>query len=644
MVRFLSFSICHLPIGFSLFLARGMGSLFYYLLSRKAKLAYLNLKLAFGDKISLEKRKIMVKEVFRNLAMNLVEFLYFPRINEKYVKKYIKISGEEKIKQVLKRGRGLIFLTAHLGNWEFLSLVAQVKGYPLVVLAREQKPKRLNSLLNQYRTRLGARLVIRGSWMREILGSLRENRIVGILGDQKSGKGGVLVGLFSRLAWSPKGVFDLASHTQAGVLPVFIIREKGPYHRIEIGEEMFLTESSQEFLKNFHLLLEEYVRKYPSQWLWFHRRWKASPNKNILILSDGKAGHLNQAKAVARVIEKIVEDKFATSYRLQAKSPIVETKIVEVKFRNRFTKGLMNLFGLLCVKNCTACLRCLKLCLPNDTFNEIIHFFADIVVSCGASLSAINLILAKENQAKSIVVMKPGLIPVRRFDLAIIPVHDRPKPFRNIVVTQTALNLIDERAMREGMERLQATSDRLQAEKIKIGVLLGGESKNYSFTKEMACTVIEELLRVAKDLNAELLVTTSRRTTPGVEKVVKEKLLGNLHCPLLLIANEQNIEGAVPGILGLSDIVVVSAESISMVSEALTSAKPVVVFEVGRKGRIQDTKHKRFLDNLKHKGYISLVKAENIAEEIEIILRNRSLKIFSGERDSLYGMIKNLVS
>jgi KDO2-lipid IV(A) lauroyltransferase len=643
-VRILSFVICRFPIEYSLFWARIYGTIFYYLLPKRAKICSLNLKLALGETISFVERKKTTQEVFKNLAMNFAELLYFPRIDNDYIKKYIKIIGEKKINPILNRKKGLIFFTAHFGNWELSSLAGQAHGYPMVVLAREQKFPRLNSLLNSYRQRLGSRVISRGSLMRELLSSLRSNEVVGILGDQKAGSTGILVEFFGRLAWTPTGAVTLARHTGAGILPVFMIRERAPYHRIEIQDELSINNDDNQPLEKFARLLEGYIRKYPSQWLWFHRRWKASPNKNILILSDGKAGHLSQVRTVAGIVKNLIKEMVSgkrlavsgerlavSGERLAVSGELVKVKEIEVKFRNNFTKRLINLFGLFCAKKCTGCLRCIRLSLKKDTFNEVSHFFADMVISCGSSLACLNLILAKENQAKSIIVMKPGLIPVKKFDLAIIPAHDRVKPRKNVVITEAALNLIDEQAMREGINKLQATgypglpikntarAGKLQAGKTKIGVLIGGESKNYTLTKGIVNTVIDELLTVAKDLDAQLLVTTSRRTSLEVDSLIKKRLLGNPLCHFLIIANEKNIGGAVAGILGLSDIVVVSRESISMISEALSSTKPVVVFEIERRGGINDTKHKRFLDNLVSQNYLSLVKPQELSKRIKRI-------------------------
>ncbi len=614
-VRILSFFICLLPIEFSLFMARIWGTILYYLLPKRVRTCYLNLKLAFDDRFSSRERKKITCGVFKNLAMNFTELLYFPKIDLEYIQRHVKIIGREKVDEVLERKKGLVFLTAHFGNWEFSSLVGEFMGCSMVVLAREQKFKRLNALLNTYRQRMGSKVVSRGRMMRDLLSSLRDNASIGILGDQKAGTTGILVDFFSRPAFTPTGAFTLSLHTGAGILPVFMVREKGSFHRLEIKDELIIDKDDQySTLKKFNRILEGYIEEYPSLWLWLHRRWKGSPSKNILILSDGKSGHVNQAKAVAKIIGRIMEER-AKGFKGKAEGELIKVKEVEVKFKNKFTKRLMNVFGLCSGICCNGCLGCLKLCLNNKNFKELSSFYADIVISCGSSLAPLNIMLARENRARNIVVMKPGLISPAKFDLEIIPEHDRPVRKKNIVVTKAALNLIDADSMREGAVNLQSRIRSLEQKKTRIGVLIGGESKNYTLTCEVTAVVIDELIKAASGLGGELLVTTSRRTSPAVDTLIKEKLLRHNLCPVLVIANEKNIEGTVAGILGLSDIVVVSGESISMISEALSSNKSVIVFEIGKKSA-RNTRHRHFLSSLKEKKYASLIKPEDLSGEI----------------------------
>lgn len=617
-VRVLSFFICLLPIEFSLFMSRVWGVILYYLLPKRAKTCYLNLKLAFGESLSSWEKKKITRGVFKNLAMNFTELLYFPKIDLNYIKKHVKIVGREKVDEVLERKKGLVFLTAHFGNWEFSSLVGEFMGCSMVVLAREQKFKRLNNLLNTYRQRLGSKVVSRGKMMRDLLNSLRDNSSIGILGDQKAGTTGILVDFFSRPAFTPTGALTLSLHTGAGILPVFMTRERGSFHRLEIKDELIVNKNDQYgILKEFNGILEGYIREHPSLWLWLHRRWKGSPSKNILILSDGKVGHTNQAKAVAKIIGRLMEER-ARGFKGKAGDELIKVKEVEVKFKNRFTKSLMSIFGLCSGICCNGCLGCLKFCLNSKNFQELSSFYADVVISCGSSLAPLNIMLARENRARNIVIMKPGLVSPSKFDLAIIPEHDRPVRKKNIAVTKTALNLIDDDSMREGAVNLQSGVRSLEQKKTRIGVLIGGESKSYTLTSELIAVVVDELIKAANGLSGELLVTTSRRTSSEVDTLIKERLLKHPLCPLLVIANEKNIEGTVAGILGLSDIVVVSGESISMISEALSSNKPVIVFETGKKSD-RDTRHGQFLNSLKEKRYVVLVKPEDLFGEINRI-------------------------
>ncbi|MCX5656817.1 MAG: ELM1/GtrOC1 family putative glycosyltransferase [Candidatus Omnitrophica bacterium] len=619
-VRILSFFICFLPIEFSLFTARIWGTILYCLLPKRARTCYLNLKLAFGDGLSSRERKKITRGVFKNLAMNFTELLYFPKIDLSYIQKHVKIVGREKVDEILSRKKGLVFFTAHFGNWEFSSLVGEFMGCSMEVLARDQKFKRLNALLNTYRQRLGSKVVSRGRMMRDLLSSLRDNASIGILGDQKAGTTGILVDFFSRPAFTPTGAFTLSLHTGAGILPVFMVRERGSFHRLEIKDELIVDKDNQHgTLKEFNRILEEYIRGHPSLWLWLHRRWKGSPSKNILILSDGKSGHTNQAKAVAKIIGRLMEER-ARGFRGKVEGELIKIKEVEVRFRNKFTKRLMSVLGLCSGFCCNGCLGCLRLCLDNKNFKELSSFYADIVISCGSSLAPLNIMLARENRARSIFIMKPGLISPAKFDLTIIPAHDCPKPGKNIVVTKAALNLIDDDSMWEGAVNLQSRVRSLEQKKTRIGVLIGGESKNYTLTCEIIAVVIDELIKAASVLSGELLVTTSRRTSSAVDALIKEKISGHNLCPVLVIANEKNIEGTVAGILGLSDIVVVSGESISMISEALSSNKPVIVFETGKKSA-GVTKHGQFLSGLKEKKYVGLIKPEDLSGEVNRIYR-----------------------
>ena len=354
---------------------------------------------------------------------------------------------------------------------------------------------------------------------------------------------------------------------------------------------------------------------------------------SILILSDGKAGHLNQSKAVAKIIQKRKTDQGLGAEAIKA-------KIVEVKFKNGLSRALLGFCSIFANPGCGRCLRCLRFCLNNNSFEKLMQSPADIIVSTGSSLSSVNLYLSYRNKARKVVLMKPSFLSLDKFDLMIIPQHDRIKKKENVLQTVIAPNLIDRQYLKEQASilknRLEAQKQsKIEAERSIIGVLIGGDTPKYRMTLELVNKIIFQLKEVAQKLNCQLLVTTSRRTPKIVEKLLKENLGDFGQCKLLVIANEKNIPEAVGGILGLSEIIIVSGESISMASEATSAERYVLVFEAQKKV-ISQTKQERFLEKLEKAGFIKVVRPEALSSEIEKIWKDRPKKKKIQDKELIY--------
>ncbi len=309
-VRFFNVVLTALPIRTALAIGRFFGNLAYIVNYRRAKVAYANMRAAFdGEKEPSEIRKI-VRALYRNFGQVLVEIVRMPSINKPYMDKYIEVHGFNNFTDALKKGRGVIYLTGHFGNWELCSIASALRGFPLFVLAREQKMVRLNNFLNMARESKGCKVIKKGMATREIYEHLENNGIVGILSDQDSGKKGVFINFFGRPTSSPRGAFALAGKTQAVIIPAFAVRTDGPYHKIFIESAIEVSNigdtDANELLamQKFASLLESHIRKHPEQWLWLHKRWKSTPLRKVAILSDGKKGHLNQSLAVLEEIKK----------------------------------------------------------------------------------------------------------------------------------------------------------------------------------------------------------------------------------------------------------------------------------------------------------------------------------------------------
>lgn len=638
-VRFLSFIFCILPLQFGLFIGRCIGAVIFFINKKRRVIAYANLKAAFCKEKKPGEIKKIVKGVYRNLGQVFIEILRFPVTDKRYIERFVDFKGLERIEEGVSRGKGTVLLTAHFGNWELSSLAGGLAGLPLSVLAREQKHTRLNDLLNSYRQMAGCKIIKKGFSTRQLVKALRSKEVVGILTDQDAGKLGVFVDFFGRPTSTHSGAFVFAQKTGARILPTFIVRQEGPYHKVDILKPIEFKNGQDSkpdiasAIQEFSHVLESYVRKHPEQWLWVHKRWKSTPYRSILILNDGKAGHLNQSIAVANIIQKHREDR---GCRIE-NTPY---NVIDVKYKNNFLRGLFTLCSKFSSSGCQGCMRCAKFCLEKKSYQKLIGTYADIVISCGASLEPLNVLMARENNAKNVIIMKPNLVSSKNFNLAIIPRHDRPRARKNILVTTGSPNRISEELVQEEAQKFSSRLD-LKAP-FKLGLFLGGNNPDYEMGADLIKNIISQIKAASERFDLEILATTSRRTPKEVASILKEELAKFPRCKLLVVANEKNVDGAVPAILGLSKVVLVSGESISMISEAASSGKYTMVFPLDNKSA-QQTRHDKLVRELDKTGFIKLVDPGRIEEGIEKALNPKNHLKRLNDYEKIYNAVGRLL-
>ncbi|MDD5432868.1 MAG: ELM1/GtrOC1 family putative glycosyltransferase [Candidatus Omnitrophica bacterium] len=623
LLRLLNPLVRALPLSWSLSLGKALGELLYIFDGKHRAKVYTNVKTAFGEKLSPKEIKAITRRFYFSFGQNIIELFLLPSIDKNYINKYVGMEGRDNITKAFSRGKGVIFVAMHAGSWELSNIVCANLGFPLNILVREQRFPRLDRLLNSYRLRNGCKLIQTQNQTRQLIEVLKNNEGVGMTCDQ-GGKTGELTEFFGKPASMSTGALRLALKYDIAILPSFYARIAGPYHKVIVEEpfELKRTNNKENDLKvnleRLNSIFERLIAKYPHEYLWTYKVWKYSSERKALILSDGKAGHLKQSQVVAGIISKALEQKGIK----------LNTAIVEVKFKNNFKQKLFTLGSCFSGKyNCQGCLWCFRKVLTKETYDALISSKPDFVVSSGSSLAAVNYIISRENSAKSIAVMKPSLLSTNRFDLVIMPKHDNPLKRKNVIITDGALNLIDEDYLRKQSDALVATSlGVIDKSKDYIGLLLGGKAKEFSLSREKVLEVVNQLKLVCEKMNFDILATTSRRTSLEVEEMLKADLKSHKNCKLLVIANEKNLPEAVGGILGLSKIIVISPESISMISEAINSNKHVLVFKSEGLSR----KHSSFLDNLAKNGYIYLIDRGEIAETIKAIIeRNPETKILN---------------
>jgi KDO2-lipid IV(A) lauroyltransferase len=260
-----------------------LGKLWYFADKKHRNVALTNLNYAYGQEKSPAEIEKLSRQVFENLAQIPLEICWSLRLGVDDFLSYCDVRGEKHLQAALKKGRGVLFFSAHMGNWEFLSFSFGRFGFPVSGIYRPLKSDPINMLIYNYRTRFGAKLVLKKHSMRNILRSLDNNECVGMLLDQDAGSSaGVFVDFFGRPACTNKGLALLALKTEAPVIPAFVTRN-GLNYRIEFGKEIPLIktgEKSKDLVANtqqYNKIIEECVRQYPEQWFWVHRRWKSKP-------------------------------------------------------------------------------------------------------------------------------------------------------------------------------------------------------------------------------------------------------------------------------------------------------------------------------------------------------------------------------
>ncbi len=254
----------------------------HYYVSRQERLALLHNLKCIAEDCGAGEIKRLSKQTFRNFAKNLVDFFRFGLIDRRFLIKNARIVGLENLDDALRRGRGVLALTAHMGNWELGGIITAQKGYAINAVVWEHKDKRVNNLFVFQRARKGIKVIPLGIALRRCFEALRNNEMVALLGDRDFSRQGtqVRINFLGKDFWVPRGPATLSLRTGAAIVPGFTIREKDdsftlyfekPIEYIPSGnydkDICMLTQKTLE-------VIEKYVRRYPDQWFMFREFWE----------------------------------------------------------------------------------------------------------------------------------------------------------------------------------------------------------------------------------------------------------------------------------------------------------------------------------------------------------------------------------
>jgi KDO2-lipid IV(A) lauroyltransferase len=262
-----------------------IGRLALFLTPRLASVGDLNLRLAFPAKSAAERQQIL-RRLYRNLGWLLAEFCQMPRYTPETTRSFIRYDGLEHYLAARAEGRGVLILTGHLGAWELSSFYHSLMGYPMSIVIRRLDNPLVDSLVNHIRCLHGNQVLHKDDFARGLLASMRRGETVGILMDTNmTPPQGSFVDFFGQSACTGTGLARIAMKTGARVLPGFLLWEEATkQYVLRFGAPLSVATGGDveaDAIANtalFTKVIEDYVRQYPDQWLWVHRRWKTRPH------------------------------------------------------------------------------------------------------------------------------------------------------------------------------------------------------------------------------------------------------------------------------------------------------------------------------------------------------------------------------
>jgi Kdo2-lipid IVA lauroyltransferase/acyltransferase len=274
LAAFLLWALAHAPLG----LARFYVTLLDLAIPRLRRTALRNLELAYPEK-PLDERRAIADDVFLSIARLIWVFARFPKFNRQNIHELIRYDGLEHYLEAKKQGRGVLFATAHFGNWELSAFAHALMTEPMNIMIRPLDNPGIDRLVEDRRRLSGNRLIVKWDSARAVLRALHQNEAVGVLIDQNtSPEEGVFVDFFGTPACANSAFAKIAAKTGAAVIPGFAIWSdaEGKYV-LKFYPPLEISGNPAEDTRRLHAVLESVIREHPGQWLWIHRRWKTRP-------------------------------------------------------------------------------------------------------------------------------------------------------------------------------------------------------------------------------------------------------------------------------------------------------------------------------------------------------------------------------
>jgi KDO2-lipid IV(A) lauroyltransferase len=260
-----------------------LGRVLFSVAKKHRDIAMDNLTYAFGHEKQPEEIEKIARQVFINLVKVVFEVGWSLHLKESQFADHFKIDGFHHMKNAYEKGKGVLALTAHFGNWELFPIIGAIIKFPINIVVRPLDFKPLDHFIFNLRTRFGGKIIPKERSIHTIIRSLHRGEIVVLLMDQNvDWYEGVFVDFMGHRACTSKGLALLALKTGAPVVPVFMVRETSGF-RAEFRPEMVTVKTGdrqkdiETNTQEYNRVIENFIRRYPDQWFWVHQRWKTKP-------------------------------------------------------------------------------------------------------------------------------------------------------------------------------------------------------------------------------------------------------------------------------------------------------------------------------------------------------------------------------
>lgn len=278
-LRTLSFLVCLLPYKLLVCFGKGIGHIYYHVAKKQRVRAEETImeRLGYDEK----KARETIRKLFVNLGITFLEILYMPSLTKEKMRGKVTFDREDILWEALKEGHGVVMLACHMDNWEWLGAALALNGFPLSAVEKPQPNQVYSDFMNELRRGVGQEIFSRGT--SEILGcarAMKKGRMLGLIADQDGGEEGIFVPFLGKMASTPAGPAYFARKFKAPVIPIFIIRRPSGRGHLAIVKDPLryeFTGDQQQDDYNITLKmtqqLEEIIKEYPENWLWFQHRW-----------------------------------------------------------------------------------------------------------------------------------------------------------------------------------------------------------------------------------------------------------------------------------------------------------------------------------------------------------------------------------